>query len=229
MLNTLFCVFTIAAAATLPFPAHAADKLDKLVTVTGEGTVTAVPDNAVIRLGVSSQAKTARAASDANAKEMTVVLDAIKESGVADRDIQTTTLSLQPQYDPNKAGAARLVGFQVTNQVTVKIRDIGRLSAVLDRAIAAGANEMSGIEFVVSEQAKLLDQARTAAIADARHKAELYANAAGMKVGRVMAISEEGAAQPPRPFQQLRAGAAAIAPGEQTLRAVVTVSYELTS
>jgi uncharacterized protein len=230
ILRAVFCALVIAAAAPAPFSAQAAEKLDKLVTVTGEGTVAAAPDNAMIRLGVSSQAKTARAASDANAKDMTVVLAAIKESGVADRDIQTTSLSLQPQYDPSKAGAARLIGFQVSNQVTVKIRDIDRLSAVLDRAIAAGANEMSGIEFIVSEQAKLLDQARSAAIADARRKAELYADAAGMKVGRVMAISEEGSAPPPRLYQPMRAGAApAIAPGEQTLRAVVTVSYELTS
>jgi uncharacterized protein YggE len=228
--RALFCAFVIAAAALAPLTANAAERIDKLMTVTGEGTIAAVPDSAVIRLGVSSQGKTARAASDANAKEMTVVLAAIKESGVADRDIQTTSLSLQPQYDPNKTGAPRLIGFQATNQVTIKIRDIGQLPAVLDRAIAAGANEMSGIEFVVSEQAKLLDQARAAAIADAHRKAELYANAAGMKVGRVMAISEEGSVPPLRLYQPMRAGAApAIAPGEQTLRAVVTVSYELTS
>jgi uncharacterized protein len=226
----LICAFVIAAAALAPFSAQAAERIDKLVTVTGEGTASAAPDNAVIRLGVSSQGKTARAASDANAKEMTVVLAAIKDSGVADRDIQTTSLSLQPQYEPNKTGAPRLIGFQANNQVTVKIRDIGALPTVLDRAIAAGANEMSGIEFVVSEQTKLLDKARAAAIADAHRKAELYANAAGMKVGRVMAISEEGAAPQPRPYQAMRAGAAApIAPGEQMLRAVVTVSYELTS
>ncbi len=228
--RVLFFALAIAAAALAPCSAPAAEKLDKLVTVTGEGTVAAVPDNAVIRLGVSSQAKTARAASDANAKEMTAVIAAIKDSGVADRDIQTTSLTLQPQYDANKTGAARLIGFQANNQVTVKLRDISRLPAVLDRAIAAGANEMSGIEFVVSEQAKLLDKARSAAIADARHKAELYATAAGMKVGRVMAISEEGSVPQPRAFQAMRAGAAVpIAPGEQMLRAVVTVSYELTS
>lgn len=228
--RVLFCAFVIAAAALARLPANAAERIDKLMTVTGEGTIAAVPDSAVIRLGVSSQGKTARAASDANAKEMTVVLAAIKESGVADRDIQTTSLSLQPQYDPNKAGATRLIGFQATNQVTIKIRDIGQLPAVLDRAIAAGANEMSGIEFVVSEQAKLLDKARIEAIADARRKAELYASAAGMKVGRVMAISEEGPTQTPRAYQTMRAGAATpIAPGEQMLRAVVTVSYELTS
>jgi hypothetical protein len=229
MLRILSAVLVIAASALAPLPAQAAEKIDKLVTVTGEATVAAAPDAAQIRIGVSSQGKTARAASDANVKDMTVVLAAIKESGVADRDIQTTSLSLQPQYDPNKTGGARLIGFQANNQVTIKVRDIGQLPNILDRAISAGANEMSGIEFVVSEQSKLLDKARAEAIADARRKAELYANAAGMKVGRVMTISEEGTVPPPRTFQAVRAGAAAIAPGEQTLRAVVTVSYELTS
>jgi hypothetical protein len=229
MLRTLSAVLVIAASALAPLPAQAAEKIDKLVTVTGEATVAAAPDAAQIRIGVSSQGKTARAASDANVKDMTVVLAAIKESGVADRDIQTTSLSLQPQYDPNKTGGARLIGFQANNQVTIKVRDIGQLPNILDRAISAGANEMSGIEFVVSEQSKLLDKARAEAIADARHKAELYANAAGMKVGRVMTISEEDTVPPPRTFQAVRAGAAAIAPGEQMLRAVVTVSYELTS
>jgi len=229
-LRALVSVLAIAVAAFAPLPAGAAEKLDKLVTVTGEATVAATPDAAVIRIGVSSQGKTARAASDANAKDMTAVLAAIGESGVAAQDVQTSWLSLQPQYDPNKSGAARLTGFQVNNQVTVKIRDIGKLPAVLDRAIAAGANEMSGIEFVVSEQAKLLDKARAGAIADAYRKAELFANAAGMKVGRVMAIAEEGSAPPLRVLQPMRAGAAVpIAPGEQSLRAVVTVSYELTS
>ena len=199
MSRVLFSALVIAAAALTPLSANAAEKLDRLVTVTGEATVTAAPDAAVIRIGVSSQGKTARAASDANAKEMTAVLAAIKDSGIAERDVQTSWLSLQPQYDPNKTGAARLIGFQVNNQVTVKIRDIGKLPAVLDRAIAAGANEMSGIEFVVSEQSKLLDKARAEAIADARRKAELYANAAGMKVGRVLAISEEGSVPPLAP------------------------------
>lgn len=226
----LICALLFAAAPLAPLSAGAAERVEKLITVTGEATVAAAPDSAIIRLGVSSQGKTARAASDANAKEMTVVLAAIKESGVADRDIQTAVLSLQPQNEPNKTGAPHLIGFQSNNQVTVKIRDIDRLPSVLDRAIAAGANEMSGIEFVVSEQSKLLDKARAAAIADALRKAELYAGAVGMKVGRVMSISEEGSTPPARAYQALRAGAATpIAPGEQTLRAVVTVSYELTS
>jgi uncharacterized protein len=223
-MTRLLLGLSVFIASLAPFPALA---LERLVTVTGEATVAVAPDAAIIRIGVSSQDKTAREASDANAKQMTAVLAAIKSNNIAERDIQTSRLSLQPQYDPNKSGTARLTGFQATNQVTVRIRDIGNLAAILDSAISAGANEMSGIDFVVSEQSKLLDRARDDAIADAHRKAELYAKAAGSRLGHVVAISEEGSAAPPRPMQALRAGAVPISPGEQTLRAVVTVSYEL--
>jgi uncharacterized protein YggE len=221
-------LFVIAFAALVAIPAGA-QAMDKLVTVTGQATIAVAPDTAVIRIGVTSHGKTAREASEANAKQMTAVMNAIKNSGIDARDIQTSRLSLQPQYDTSKGATARLLGFQVTNQLTVKIRDIGRLPALLDRAIAAGANEMSGIEFQVSGQSKLLDQARAEAIADAHRKAALYAKAAGARLGRVVAIAEEGAPTPPRAFAAMRAGAGAVpvAPGEQTLRAVVTVSYEL--
>ena len=220
-LRVLLALIAVAIALT---PGRAAEKL---ITVTGEASVAIAPEAAVIRIGVSSQEKTAREASDANARQMTAVLAAIKNNGVADRDIQTSRLSLQPQYDPNKASPTHLMGFQATNQVTVKVRDIDKLPALLDRAIAAGANEMSGIEFVVLEQSKVLDRARDEAIADAHRKAELYAKAAGARLGRVVAITEEGSAPQPRPMQALRVGAVPIAPGEQTLKAVVTVSYEL--
>jgi hypothetical protein len=219
--RVLFALFVATIALA---PVHAAERL---VTVTGEATVAVAPDAAVIRIGVTSQNKTAREASEANAKQMTAVLAAIKDTGIADRDVQTSRLSLQPQYDPNKSGTAHLTGFQATNQVTVRIRDIDKLPVFLDRAIAAGANEMSGIEFVISEQSKLLDRARDDAIADARRKAELYAQAAGSKLGPVVSITEEGSVAQPRPIQAMRAGAVPIAPGEQTLRATVTVSYEL--
>src|SRR4026208_2330959 len=158
------CVFALSHA-------HATEKL---VTVTGEATVAVAPDTAIIRIGVTSQDKTAREAGEVNAKQMTAVLAAIKDAGIADRDIQTSRLSLQPQYDANKSGTARLTGFQATNQVTIRIRDIDKLSAVLDRAIGAGANEMSGIEFVVSEQSKLLDQERDDATMDAAPEDALF-------------------------------------------------------
>jgi uncharacterized protein YggE len=220
----LFSVFVLAATA----PALPAQAAEKLVTVIGQGTMSVAPDTAMIRIGVTSQGKTAKNASDSNAKQMTAVMAAVKNSGIAERDIRTSRLSLQPRYE-NKGGTTHLLGFRVTNQLTVRIHDISQLPAILDRAIAAGVNEMSGIEFVVSEQSKLLDQAREAAIADAHRKAALYAKAAGAKLGRVVAIIEQGASAPPRPVAAMRAGAAAVpvAPGEQTLRATVSVSYEL--
>ena len=199
------------------------------MTVGGEATIAVAPDTAIIRIGVTSQGKNAREASEANARQITAVLAAIKASGIDDRDIQTSRLSLQPQYDPNKSGTARLTGFQVTNQLTVRIHDIGKLPDILDRAIAAGANEMSGIEFAVSQQSRLLDQARAEAVADARRKAELYAQAAGAKLGRVLQIADESAPAPRPLVQAMRAGAVPVAPGEQMLRVAVTVSYELVS
>ena len=218
-------ILLVAAVALAPAFAAAADRL---VTVSGEGSVAAAPDMAIIRIGVSSDSKTAREASEANAKQMSVVLAAIKAAGIADTDVQTSRLSLQPQYDSSKPGAARLTGFQASNQVTVKIRDIGKLPAIVDHAIGAGANEMSGIEFVVSARSKLLDEARGEAIADAHRKAEIYARAAGAKVGHIASISKSGTTPAPVAMQALRAGATPVAPGEQTLRVHVTVAYELT-
>jgi hypothetical protein len=212
------------ALALLLTPAHA---FDRLVTVAGEATVGVAPDAAVIRIGVTSRGPTAREASDANAKAMTSVLAAIKAAGVAERDVQTSQVSLQPQLDPNKSGTARLTGFEATNQVTVRVRAIDNLATIVDRAIGAGANELSGIEFVVSEQSKLLDQARGEAIADAHRKADIYAKAAGVKLGRAVAITDEGSNPSPRPVTTFRSNAAPVAPGEQTLQASVTVSYEL--
>jgi uncharacterized protein YggE len=226
--RSLSLTMAACALAMLPILPASARAAERSITVTGEATVSVAPDNANIRLGVTSQGKNAREASEANARQMTNVLAAIKEAGVADRDVQTSRLSLQPQYEQGKAGPARLLGFQVTNQVTIRIRDIDKFPGILDRAIAAGANEMSGIEFVVSEQSKLLDQARDDAVSDARRKAELYAKAAGVKLGPVTSISEEGSS-PPRPVvQAMRASAVPVAPGEQLLRAAVSVTFELT-
>jgi uncharacterized protein len=204
--------------------AHAADRS---ASVTGEASVSATPDSAVLRIGVSTQAATAREASNANAQKITAVLAALKDGGIAEKDIQTAWLSLQPQYE---TGRARVIGFQATNQLNVKVRDIKAVANVLDRAIGAGATDVSGIEFVASEQSKLLDQARVQAIADARRKADLYVTAAGGHVGQVISIVEDNAVSPMRPMPgALRASAAMVpvAPGEQTLHLSVSVTYAL--
>jgi hypothetical protein len=214
----------LALAAALP--ARAADHV---VTVTGEATVSVAPDTSIIRLGVTSQGKTAREANDANARQMTAVIASLKSAGIAAGDVQTSHLSIQPQYDTSKPGTARLTGFQATNQVTVRIHAIDTLPDILDKAISAGANEMSGIEFMVTERSKLLDEARAQAMADARRKADIYAKAADANVGSVVSITEAGATtSPPVAMQAMRAGGVPIVPGEQTLHAQVTVSYELT-
>src|SRR6476660_3480124 len=150
---TLSRFLPILLTAMLAF--STAQAAERSVTVTGEATVSVPPDTAVIRIGVSSLEKTAREAGEANAKQMTAVLAAIKARGIAERDIQTSRLSLQPQYDPNKGGTC-LTGFQANKRQTVRIRDIDSLPVVEERGTAAGANEMSGIEFVLVEQSECL-------------------------------------------------------------------------
>ena len=219
-------VVTLLVCLVLPLGNAVA--LDRLVTVTGEGTISVPPDMATVHLGVTTQAATAREASDANARRMTALLTAIKGGGIAESDIQTSSLSLQPQM--GGGNAPRITGFQASNQVTVKARDLAALSGLLDKTIAAGANDLSGIEFAVSDRSKALDRARKDAIDDARRKAELYATAAGAKVGAVVTIGETTHQPPVRPMMRtMREAAAAvpIEPGEQKLQVSVTVSYEL--
>jgi uncharacterized protein YggE len=220
MRKILFCLVFVATSLGV---AHAADRI---VSVTGEATVNAAPDSAVIRMGVSTQAATAREASSANAQKMTALFAALKDAGIAEKDIQTAWLSLQPQYETGRPGAPRVVGFQASNQLNVKVRDVKALPSLLDRAISAGATDVSGTEFVVSDQSKLLDQAREQAIADARRKAELYVKAAGGRVGQVIAIAEDNAAPSPRAMSgAFRAAATPVAVGEQTLHVTVGVTY----
>lgn len=218
----------LAVLTCLLLPAGNAVALDRLVTVIGEGTLSVPPDMATLQLGVTTQAPSAREASDANARRMNALLAAIKGGSIAEGDIQTSALSLQPQM--GGGNAPRITGFQASNQVTVKVRDLSALSGLLDKTIAAGANDVSGIEFSVSDRSKALDRARKDAIDDARRKAELYAAAAGAKVGAVVTINEATHQQPVRPIMRTMREAASVPvePGEQKLQLSVTVSYELT-
>jgi uncharacterized protein YggE len=227
MRNILAAAFLISFACLAPFnPALA---FEKLITVSGEATTSATPDLVTIRLGVATQGDTARKANDANTKTMNAVIAAIKAAGAEERDIQTARLSLQPQFEQKPNGPPHLTGFRASNDVTVKLRDVGKLSDLIDRAVAAGANEMSGIEFSVSDHSKRLDEARAQSVADARRKAEIYAKAAGVVVGRPVSITENMTSSPPRPVAAaaFRAAPAPVAPGELTLHAAVTVSFEL--
>lgn len=208
--------------------AVAQERMPHLITVTGEGEVAIVPDLAITSCGVTTTGKTAREASEANAKMMNAVMAALKAAGIAEQDVQTSRLALYPVRD-NKSSELRITGFQATNQVSIKIRDVGKVADVIDRVVAAGTNDISGIQFVVSSPSKPLDQAREAAMADARRKAEIYAKAATVTLGAPVSISEEGAVTPgPIMMRQARAAEATpVSAGEQIQRISVSVSYEL--
>ena len=200
--------------------------------VLGEASVQAPPDQARISTGVTIRAKTVREATEANSKAMAAVMAALADAGIAGKDIQTSRFSIQPVYAaPEPRAEQKLVGYTVTNQVSVRIRELDKVSIVVDKAVTAGATDIGNIEFVVSNQGKLLDQAREGAIADARRKAEIYAKASGLELGRVVWVSEEVGAEPLAPARMYpRAAAHAavpIAAGEDTLRVSVTVGFEL--
>jgi uncharacterized protein YggE len=217
------------AAALLTAPALAQVIPPAAISVTGEATVSVPPDIAEIDGGVTSEAKTAREASEANNAAMGKVLQALKGAGIEEKDIRTSRLSLQPQSAPNRSGPAAIAGYRASNRVTVRVRDVTKVASVIDTLVGAGANEIGGINFVVSQASKLLDEARERAVADARRKAEIYARAAGVTLGAPLSISEEGNAAPV-PYRRMAAGMAASAPvaqGEETLQVTVSVSWAI--
>lgn len=220
----------LAAGALLAAPALAETTPPAALTVTGEATVSAAPDLAQIDAGVSSDAKSAREASDANNAAMGKVLLALKGAGIAENDFQTSRLSLQPQYAPNRAGPSPVVGYRASNRVTVRVREPNKLAGVIDTLVTAGANDIGGISFSVSNASKLLDGAREQAVADARRKAETYAKAAGVTLGAPVNISEESNPGPVA-FRRNVAGMAAsptpVAQGEETLHVTVSVSWAI--
>jgi len=201
------------------------------ISVTGEGRVSVPPDLAEIDGGVTSEAKTAREASEANNAAMAKVLAALKGAGLAEKDVQTSRLSLQAQYaNQNRPGPNVIVGYRASNRVTIRLRDVGKVAGTIDTLVGAGANEIGGINFMVSQASKLLDDARAEAMADARRKAEIYAKAAGVTLGAPISISEDNGAPPPMPFRKMSAGVAAGAPvaqGEETLQVTVNVSWAI--
>ena len=223
--------FAVITATWLTAPALAQTMPPPAISVTGEANVSVAPDQALIDGGVTSDARTAREASDANNAAMGKVLLALKGAGIEERDYQTSRLSLQPQFaTPSKvAERAGIVSFRASNRVTVKIRDVTKVANVIDVLVGAGANDIGGINFTVTQASKHLDEAREKAIADARRKAEIYARAAGVTLGDPIGISEEGAPTPVfrgKMAAPMAAGAP-VAQGEETLSVTVSVSWAI--
>ena len=221
-----------ASAASLASPRRSRAQTAARIVVIGEGNVTAPPDYAAIRSGVTTRAKSVKDASDDNAKLMVAIITALQNSGIEQKDVQTSEFSVQPVYvQPQSNGEAKLTGFSVSNQVDVKVRQIGKLGDIIDQLVTAGATNIGDVEFLLADPSKALDQARTAALADARRKAELYAKAAGLSLGSVVWITEDSAAAPLMPMAAMRGGLAPpplpIAAGEDTLQARIAVGFDL--
>lgn len=215
--------------AVTPLPADAT-----LLEVTATGRVTRTPDIATIRAGVVTQAPTAAAAVSDNAGRMARVIAALKAAGVADRDLTTTAVNLSPQYRYAENQPPVVTGYQATNTVTVKFRDIAKSGRILDTLVKEGANQIDGPSLSVDKPEAALDEARTDAIARARARAELYAKAAGLRVERIVSISENGedTGGGPRPpvMYMARAKAeadTAVLPGETDLSVTLAVRFAL--
>jgi uncharacterized protein YggE len=241
-LKTILLAAMLAAPLAAPSALAQTDveRAERRLTVVGEGRVEAPPDTALISLGVVSEAETAGAALSANSQSMARILETLKGAGIAPRDLQTSGLSVEPRYsqpprdyDGSQPFEPRIVGYSVRNSVALRIRDLAQVGTLLDTVVSLGANTVSGPIFTVEEPTALEDAARREAIADARRKAELYAEAAGVPLGPLLRV-EEGYGSGPQPVPMLamaRDMAAAppvpIEAGELSFAAQVSVTWGL--
>jgi uncharacterized protein YggE len=231
-------ILATAFLAFIALPTSAAD-LARTITVSGQGKAGAPPDMATVRTGVTTSAPTAKEALAINNQAMLKVMGVLKDRNIDGKDIQTSGFSVYPEYarpQPKPRGGSNrtreVIGYRVSNNVSVKVRNLPRLGEILDSLVQAGSNQISGVSFGISEKRTIMNEARKNAIDDARGRAELYAQATGVKVGKVISISEQSI-QPPRPMFQARMAMAEasnsvpIATGEQEVTASINVMYEL--
>ena len=233
MFATAVAAIAVPAAAQERNRDRAPNRLATVISVTGEGEATAPPDMATIRTGVVTQAESAKEALNQNNAAMQKILDLLKQHGIAERDVQTSGFNVNPVYEHDEQGRRepKVVAYRVVNEVQVRVRKLDSLGEVLDALVEAGSNQISGVSFDVDKPHDILNEARARAIHNAKSRAETYAEAAGVAVGRVLQISEQPV-EPPRPMQlgmEFRAAASSVpvATGEQEFRVTVNVVYEL--
>ena len=222
----------LAALLVQPAIALAESPAAARITVTGEGRVEVPPDMATVSLGVTTEAATAAAAMAANSDELARVLERLRAAGPAERDLQTSSLSLNPNWHHGQgAESPRIIGYVASNQVTVRVRELARLGAVLDAAVKDGANTLNGVNFGLTDPAPLLAEARKRAVADARARAELLTEAAGVALGPVEAITEAGASGGVPPMYRgapiAMEASVPMAEGELSVSAAVTVIWQI--
>lgn len=228
-------VFGAASVAGIAV-ANAEEKreMQRVMTLSGRGEVKARPDLAMVTIGVVTQAATAREALTANNEAMTKLLAALKAAAIEPKDIQTSNFGVNPRYDygQNNDRPPRIVGYDVANNVTVTVRNLDKVGGVLDAMVSLGSNQINGVAFSIDSPQRLEDEARKLAVADAQRKAKLYAEAAGVTLGPLIAIAEGGGYRPPAPVyaKQMRAEAAdsvPVAEGEQTISIEAQLTWEL--
>ena len=202
-----------------------------LLSVSSQAEASRAPDIATISAGVVTQAPDGNTAMRQNAAQMTQVMAAIGKAGIADKDIQTSGVMLNPQYDYRDNQAPKITGYQATNTVNLKVRKIADLGQVLDALAAQGANQINGPTFEIDQPEPVYDQARLAALKKAQVRAETYANGLGLKVRRIVSISEGSSGGGPRPVMMMARAKAAdstpVSPGETTLSVNIDVVFEL--
>ena len=229
----LLAAFALSAPVAAQPQAAAAPHADgTLLSVSAQAEVRRAPDMATVSAGVVTQAADGNAAMGQNATQMNQVLAALKAAGVAQKDVQTSGISLQPQYRYEENQPPRITGYQASNTVSVKLRDVTRLGKVLDALVASGANQINGPSFGIENPEPLYDQARLDALQAARGRAATYAKALGVEVRRIVSISEGGAAFPspmPRMAMIKAAGfdSTPVAPGESSVSVNLDVVFEL--
>ena len=229
---SLFLALALAVSAQETAPPDG--ERGAVLRVTGEGSVAAIPDMAVLNLGVEATAISPGAAVDAMATAMGPVIDGVIAAGVAPRDVQTSQLSLRPIYRDGQLRTQegpQIDGYVARTNITLRVRDLDGLGDLLDASVLDGANRFEGLQFAVADPQPLRDAALTAAIVDATRKASLMAEAAGLRLGPILEIAESGGAQPPGPvmMEAARSSAIPIAPGELEMRANVSVVFGLVS
>ena len=231
-LTLLLAFGTPAMTAAAQTPALASSD-GTLLSVSASGEASRAPDVATASAGVVTQAADANAAMRANAAQMTRVIAAIRAAGVAERDIQTTGINIHPTYRHVENEEPRISGYSANNSVSLKVRDIAKLGEVLDALVASGANNVSGPSFGIDQPEAVYDEARRKALEQARARADMYAEALGLRVRRIVSISEGGRMSPPQPMYAMRAMAmdasesTPVAPGENTLTANLEIVFEL--
>jgi uncharacterized protein len=225
---------TMTACAQNASPTLAASAGGTLLSVSAQAEASRVPDVASLSTGVVSQAADANAALRANADQMSKVMASIKAAGIAEKDIQTSGINVNPQYKYTDNQPPKITGYEASNTVSIKVREIGKLGKVLDALVASGANQVNGPSFEIDQPEAVYDEARRAALAKAQYRAKMYAKSLDMKVKRIVSISEGGGFQPPRPMMMMakaeafdRAQSSPVSPGETTLTANLDVVFEL--